>query len=61
MFFNFADFDTEHTRFASKYSLHLYREVGFDEDPKVCIFSLELHYTSLMKTGQRRPGAVHSR
>ncbi len=35
MFFNFADFDTEHTRFASKYSLHLYREVGFDEDPKV--------------------------
>ncbi|KAL8711011.1 MAG: hypothetical protein Q9225_007188 [Loekoesia sp. 1 TL-2023] len=35
MFFNFADFDTEHTRFASKYSLHLYREVGFDEDPRV--------------------------
>lgn len=35
MFFNFADFDTEHTRFASKYSLHLYREVGFDEDAKV--------------------------
>ncbi|KAL8711985.1 MAG: hypothetical protein Q9220_003681 [cf. Caloplaca sp. 1 TL-2023] len=34
-FFNFADFDTEHTRFASKYSLHLYREIGFDEDPKV--------------------------
>ncbi|KAL8969258.1 MAG: hypothetical protein Q9183_002083 [Haloplaca sp. 2 TL-2023] len=35
LFFNFADFDTEHTRFAAKYSLHLYREVGFDEDPKV--------------------------
>ncbi|KAL9615444.1 MAG: hypothetical protein Q9167_000122 [Letrouitia subvulpina] len=35
MFFHFADFDTEHTRFASKYSLHLYREIGFDEDPKV--------------------------
>ncbi|KAL8779291.1 MAG: hypothetical protein Q9213_007004 [Squamulea squamosa] len=35
MFYNFADFDTEHTRFASKYSLHLYREIGFDEDPKV--------------------------
>ncbi|KAL8800069.1 MAG: hypothetical protein Q9182_005435 [Xanthomendoza sp. 2 TL-2023] len=34
-FFNFADFDTEHTRFASKYSLHLYREVLFDDDPKV--------------------------
>ena len=35
MFFHFADFDTEHTRFASKYSLHLYKEIGFDEDPKV--------------------------
>ncbi|KAL8699261.1 MAG: hypothetical protein Q9201_006105 [Fulgogasparrea decipioides] len=35
LFFNFADFDTEHTRFASKYSLHLYREIGFDEDPQV--------------------------
>lgn len=35
MFFKFADFDTEHTRFASKYSLHLYREIGFDEDRKV--------------------------
>ncbi|KAL8693742.1 MAG: hypothetical protein Q9218_001487 [Villophora microphyllina] len=35
VFFNFADFDTEHTRFATKYSLHLYREIGFDEDSKV--------------------------
>ncbi|KAL9000380.1 MAG: hypothetical protein Q9169_000897 [Polycauliona sp. 2 TL-2023] len=35
MFYHFADFDTEHTRFASKYSLHLYREIGFDEDSKV--------------------------
>ena len=31
---HFADFDTEHTRFASKYSLYLYREGGFDENPK---------------------------
>lgn len=38
LFFNFADFDTEHTRFASKYSLHLYREIGFDEDRKVLPF-----------------------
>jgi GPI inositol-deacylase len=30
------DFDTEHTRFASKYSLYLYREQGIDEDVKVC-------------------------
>ncbi len=35
IYFEFADFDTEHTRFATKYSLHLIREVGFDEDPKV--------------------------
>ena len=33
----FVDFDTEHTRFATKYSLHLLREGGFDEDPKVRI------------------------
>ncbi|KAK0276000.1 GPI inositol deacylase [Friedmanniomyces endolithicus] len=31
----FADFDTEHTRFASKYSLYLYREGGVDEDTRV--------------------------
>ncbi|EOO01479.1 putative gpi inositol-deacylase protein [Phaeoacremonium minimum UCRPA7] len=29
------DFDTEHTRFASKYSLHLYREQGIDNDFKL--------------------------
>ena len=34
-YFEFRDFDTEHTRFATKYSLHLIREEGFDEDPKV--------------------------
>lgn len=31
----FNDFDTEHTRFASKYSLYLYREGGIDEDTRV--------------------------
>ncbi|KAI2619965.1 PGAP1-domain-containing protein [Hypoxylon sp. NC1633] len=31
----FNDFDTEHTRFASKYSLYLYREQGFDNGPKI--------------------------
>ena len=35
IYIKFSDFDTEHTRFASKYSLHLLRERGFDEDPKV--------------------------
>jgi len=29
------DFDTEHTRFASKYSLYLYREQGIDHGAKV--------------------------
>ncbi|KAI1083593.1 PGAP1-domain-containing protein [Whalleya microplaca] len=31
----FHDFDTEHTRFASKYSLYLYREQGLDNGPKI--------------------------
>jgi len=31
----FPDFDTEHTRFASKYSLYLYREAEIDEDTRV--------------------------
>ncbi|KAI1409361.1 PGAP1-domain-containing protein [Hypoxylon sp. FL1857] len=31
----FKDFDTEHTRFATKYSLYLYREQGFDNGPKI--------------------------
>ena len=30
------EFDTEHTRFASKYSLYLYRENGIDIGNKVC-------------------------
>ena len=37
IFTQFADFDTEHTRFASKYSLYLYREGEFDEGPKVML------------------------
>lgn len=34
-FVKFPEFDTEHTRFASKYSLYLYREGGIDEDSRV--------------------------
>lgn len=34
-FARFSDFDTEYTRFASKYSLYLYREGGVDEDTRV--------------------------
>jgi glycosylphosphatidylinositol deacylase len=32
MYSRFDDFDTEHTRFAGKYSLYLYREWGIDEE-----------------------------
>lgn len=32
----FDDFDTEYTRFASKYSLYLYREAAIDDDTRVC-------------------------
>ena len=35
IYIRFADFDTEHTRFARKYSLYMIREGGIDEDPKV--------------------------
>jgi glycosylphosphatidylinositol deacylase len=34
-FAKLKDFDTEHTRFASKYSVYLYREATVDEDTKV--------------------------
>lgn len=34
-YIHLSDFDTEHTRFASKYSLYLYREGGVFEDPTV--------------------------
>lgn len=37
IYINFSDFDTEHTRFATKYGLYMLREGGFDEDPKVRI------------------------
>lgn len=38
IYIKFSDFDTEHTRFARKYNLYLYREGGFDEDPKVALY-----------------------
>ena len=37
-FAKLSDFDTEHTRFASKYSVYLYREGMVDEDTKVWNF-----------------------
>lgn len=36
-FVRFPEFDTEHTSFATKYNLYLYREMGLDEDPRVKI------------------------
>lgn len=38
-FAKLEDFDTEHTRFASKYSVYLYREAMVDEDTRVHIAS----------------------
>lgn len=34
-YLHFSGFDTEHTRFATKYSLYLYREQGIDDENKV--------------------------
>lgn len=34
-YIHLSEFDTEHTRFASKYSLYLYREGGVYENPMV--------------------------
>jgi hypothetical protein len=57
------DFDTEHTRFASKYSLHLYREQGVDDDTKVCVFLLpcssSANFASSLAQGDTR--SLHSR
>ena len=51
IYFEFADFDTEHTRFATKYSLHLIREEGFDEDPKVhCLGKPPLVWLTLSRS-----------
>ncbi|KAJ5063071.1 PGAP1-like protein-domain-containing protein [Bipolaris maydis] len=33
----FGQFDTEHTRFATKYSLYLYREASLDQDARACV------------------------
>ena len=38
----FDDFDTEYTRFASKYSLHLYRETSVNQDTRVILHLIGL-------------------
>lgn len=50
IYFEFRDFDTEHTRFATKYSLHLIREEGFDEDPKVSLIRILISKLTLLRS-----------
>lgn len=61
-FAKFSDFDTEHTRFASKYSLYLYREGGIDDDTRVNYGGpdrvLETKLTRIL--GERYPGPIHT-
>lgn len=61
-FVRFPDFDTEHTRFATKYSLHLYREMGIDDDDSrvgSCVCS-RLRTLLTHEVGKRRTSLVHS-
>lgn len=65
-YIHMKEFDTEHTRFASKYSLHLYREQGIDDGRRVS----PIHHfrptiwTNLVDStmaASRRACLVHSR
>lgn len=60
-FAKLSDFDTEHTRFASKYSVYLYREGMVDEDTKVWDY-VHLRKAKLTRffTGQRCSRFIHS-
>ena len=60
IYFHFKDFDTEHTRFASKYSLYMIKEGGIDEDARVGP-AFHRRENALTITGQRRSSPVHSR
>ena len=56
VYVHLKDFDSEHTRFASKYSLHLYREQGIDDfegDPKVGPSQVQLKIFGLMHYSSR--------
>ena len=55
------DFDTEHTRFASKYSTYLYREVMVDEDIRVYITVALWGALLTMVSGQGCSSLVHPR
>jgi glycosylphosphatidylinositol deacylase len=55
------NFDTEHTRFATKYSLYLYREGSIDEDSRVWYACLLLGFRLTSDAGQRCTRALHPR
>ena len=59
VYFKFDDFDREHTRFAGKYSLYLYREGGIDDDRRVSN-SFGIALLKLIGTGERRACPFHS-
>lgn len=59
-FFKFDTFDTEHTRFASKYSLYLYREGGIDEDFRVWSNGIAEELWLMFCAGQGRTCSFHS-
>ena len=56
-YMRFSEFDTEHTRFATKYSLYLYREQGIDDENKVCIAFPRLHGSSEQNADLRSPSS----
>jgi glycosylphosphatidylinositol deacylase len=62
-FAKLEDFDTEHTRFASKYSVYLYREQLVDEDTMVPDSAPQLSHshTDMPIIGQRGSRALHTR
>ncbi len=60
-FAKLSDFDTEHTRFASKYSVYLYREGMVDEDTKVRNTVDGTGKADITLPGQRCSCSIHSR
>jgi hypothetical protein len=58
-FIRYPAFDTEHTRFASKYSLYLYREGAIDEDARVGRNMISACNWANQSVGQRRTSIVY--
>ena len=63
IYVHLKDFDTEHTRFATKYSLHLYREQGIDDfegDPKVRVLKSNCRSLDSCSIAQGYPCTLHT-